>query len=683
MSVQSFSTTDFTNPAQQTLNAASTLADDTQIQLNTGVISRLGHYVRNSFENASRHKKMTVLQGGVSVEEKMLQCLRMMQGVDDPGVKNDVPIYINLAQVKGSNAAAWVKDTYGQAESQPWTLEPTPIPATSQVGKQAAIQALLVEVRQSGLPVASLPPDMIKKRLLQLEDAVLGAERKEAAAAVKRMSDLIADQMAEGKFETEFDAFTESIATYPYAVFKAPCVESRHKLRWNGNELVSEFVPTMTFRNINPFDFYWSPDSTDTQNGQYVIEKCRNTKDALASCINLPNYSRDAIEMVINKFKNGYVHIGVGSDSERRALERTGQGNVGGGINGDNTIESLVYSGWVDGELMLEWCSQEQVDPVDTFGQEIDPAMSYQAEIEVVDTYVIRALLNPTPDGSRPYHKACWRNTPGSFAGESPVSLCHDLQKLVNSTVRKLVKNSAYSSGPIVEINLDGLDDEQERPNAIQPYGVYYTRNTGIASNRAMNFDKVPSVASELLGVLRDFWQRADEVTGIPAHSYGSAQGALKQVGSFAMQLQGALRGVKQAMSNIDYGVITPIVSQIYVLNLLTSPDQSIKADASVVARGAKGLLGKEVKAARSIEVMQTLVPLLSGGLIPPQGIQTIIRDWLDLSGFNSTSIFGDQAANEQMGQLGGELNMNQGPQLDGRSGAAMQAMDQMQPFGA
>src|SRR5690606_11888756 len=69
------------------------------------------------------------------------------------------------------------------------------------------------------------------------------------------------------------------------------------------------------------------------------------------------------------------------------------------------TVQAVQYWGRVTGQMLLDWGVDEQEIP--------DTARSYDAEVWLIDRWVIKALLVSDPLARRPYYGASFVNTPG------------------------------------------------------------------------------------------------------------------------------------------------------------------------------------------------------------------------------------------------------------------------------
>jgi hypothetical protein len=639
---------------QQALIGRERTADEHQVSQELRLRTRLGQYVEEQYLDAKRHKENTVWRGGVSVHETLMRCLRMRNGEYDPELAralDGVDVYMPLASMKARAAGAWIRDTLANAEDKPWTVEPTPLPELSASGKLAARQAFWLDLQRQGVMLSMLPPGIAAERIKQLEDVAAEMEGDTAREACTRMEKLIHDQLEEGGWREAFDAIIDDLTVFPVAIVKSPIVRRVSNPKWSGERIVMREVSQIRVERVSPFDLYPSRDSTDPQNGSGVSERMPMTGKAITDCKALPHFSPEAISTLLTLYPTGYRGQ-TANEIERRQLEAQGGTALGGG---DGLFDVIDYWGRVSGALLLEWVAYEGRDPDAAFPERVDPDQFYEVNVWHCAGLVLRCLFNPMPTGRRPYAVTSFNRLPGSFWGESVVMLLRDLQRQANSAARRLVQNMAYASGPIGEINLDALDESEDTPNVIRPYRVFYTR--GSNKGKAINFDKVPSVAAELLAVFNAYWRLADEVCGIPAYSYGGAtpsQGAASTMGGLSLLYNSALKGIKQAIGNLDKYLVEPVIEGLYLLNMLLYPDQNVKADATAVARGAKGIMAREMRQARTVETLQALQPFATGPMpiIPRIGVVNLLREWLKLQGFEPDLIFGKQLPEDLLQQL-------------------------------
>jgi hypothetical protein len=112
---------------------------------------------------------------------------------------------------------------------------------------------------------------------------------------------------------------------------------------------------------------------------------------------------------------------------------------------------------------------------------------------------------------------------------------------------------------------------------------------------------------SSLLQVYEFFSLAADEATGVPRWAYGNTNvgGAGQTSSGLSMLMTYAARGIKQVIQNIDDDITSPTLQRHYDYNMNYHPDQSVKGDVRVVARGSSALIAREQQTLRIKEVLQ------------------------------------------------------------------------------
>lgn len=626
-------------------------------------ITRLAAHIREAWQVNHDHK----VDSGI--EEKMLQCTRQRNGEYDESDKaklGGVDVYMNITGLKCRAAESWIKDVLVNAADQPWTIQATPIPDLPQDLLAQVANLVKREVLARGFTDMAA----IERRVKNLKETARKEVDRLASEACDRMSRKINDQLTEAGWKAVFEQWQSDIVTYPGGVLKGPVVRNRRSLRWDGNKLATTVEAALAVERVSPLDLYPSPEATTPQDANSLIERMRLTKAKLYECIGLPNFSEEAIRMVIAEYEQGFRDW-LSSDGERARGEKK-QGSLWGT---NETIDVLEFWGRVQGSLLQEW--GVQVD---------DPEAQYECNAWLIGSYVIRALLNPDPLGRRPYRVTSFNKLPGQFWGEGIPQLIRDIQRSGNSAARALLRNMAYASGPTVEIDIDRLDDSEDKPEEIQPWRVYYTKasNAPGGGGAAIRYVKADSIANELMGIFNRFMAMADDFSGVPAYTYGAQSGAMKTMGGFSMQYGNALKGIKNVIMNMDRDGIEPTITQIWTFNMLYDPDPSIKADAKVVAKGAEGILQKEQAQARSIETLQVVTPFIQSGMVPREGGQYLVRQWLQENGYDLSDFFPDSTVDQEIAGAFGingqqvQPSMQPGtpaPPLDGRQAAAQTAM--------
>lgn len=592
---------------------------------NVEIQDALSLHVKKAFNDAVLHKR------SIGIEAQLLRNLRANKCQYQPdeiallGPYNDV--YLGIAALKARAAESWLIDIILNNIDKPWTLDPTKEPDIPPEQREWAISQLIVE-----LPgIASEPA--LKERVRQLKAASNEIAYKEAEFATKRMETKIEDQLSEGGWTSEFAKLVAEITVYPSVFMRGPVVVAKKTGVWKDNKYVPTVESLPTVRCIPAFDAFPSPDSTTTQDGQYFCERTRFSSGALYNLIKVPGFNAGNIRQVIEDHPNGYRSEMFG-DAERQRLEdKTADSALETVDDAGGMYETIIYNGVVKGEMLAEHGVIVR-----------DPQDSYECEVWSIDGTIVKAVLNPNPTGARPIYGTSYRKVVGTIWGQSVIDLVYDVQRMCNAAARNIVRNMGYSAGPIGEVVGERVADTQD-PTDISPYTLKIVGPdlTGTGA-KAYNFHNIKSVAPDLMNVFNQYLKYADDLSGVPAYVLGNPQvaGAGRTLGGLSMLMGNAAKGIKNVQLNMDRDVIAGVVEGFFNYNMLTSDDDSIKCDAKVVARGATGLLQRELAQTRTIELLQLLAPYIENWENLPDGIKIMLREVLKSTGLPVDDIIPD-----------------------------------------
>lgn len=532
-----------------------------------------------------------------NVTDTLLDSLRRRKGEYDPAKKaqllrQDEPdLFVPLTETKCNAAEAWMGDVLAPHGDKIWEITPTPIPSLSddtiEKLKLKAQETATLEMEATGREpteedMMSLVEDMASEiRELQYE---------EAKRRAVNMSLVIEDQLAESNWSKIFKDFLSHLVTFGTGILKGPVVKSRKKLAWKGDKAITDIVQAPQAEVVNPLDFFPSPAATEVSDG-YMIERTRLTRSELRQVMDLPYYKKDEIEELLTQNPDGVIERSYHED-ERDELENKEYSATDN--NSSRTLEVFEFWGPVPGEHLQEWGVPQAKEGID-----------YEFQVIWCKNSIIKVMANPDPLDRRPYHKATFKNTVGSFWGRGVPQLMKGAQDRANSAVRSLIVNMGMASGPQTLIDVSRLA-KGETVTSIFPRRVWQTTNEFNLTTKPVDFINVDSNAAELQGVYDRAVKDADVESGVPAFSYGSdvASGAARTVGGLSILMNAAARGIKEAFADIDQNAIRPLITRFYVWNMLYSEDPNVKGDLQIVARGASGMLLRELQLQKLTEFM-------------------------------------------------------------------------------
>lgn len=575
--------------------------------------SALAAYIHQCWDRAKFSKQ--------EMTERLLKCERQRRGVYDPDKAMDIAktggsdIYMRLTDIKCRAAASWIKDVMSVSGERPFDLTPAKEPSLPPEIKMSIIDMVRSEAQEYLQYGAAIHPEAFRTRLEQVHDEVIQKMRAEARDNARRMRDKIDDQLTAGSFDAAFKDFTDDFVTYPTAILKGPIVRRKKRMEWG-----PDFTPIVItdfareFSRVSPFDIYPSPNSSGPNDG-WLIERHRMSRGELNSMKGVPGYNDENIDQVLERFGETGFRNWLMGDQERDNLE----GKPHSRLYNDSVIEAIEFWGSVSGDKLINWGMKDKV---------IKPHKEYEINAWMIGAYVIKAIINPDPLGRRPYDIAQWNEIPGAFWGGALPEQMRDIQTMCNASARALANNMGVASGPQVEVTVDRLPDGED-VTSIYPWKIWQTTTDRTGGGQpAVRFFQPDMNAQVLMGVYAQFAKQADEVTGIPNYVYGSSgvSGAGRTASGLSMLMDNAAKGIKQSIASIDR-VMSGVVSRMYVHNMMYDPDNYIKGDFTVVAKGALGLVAKEQIQLRRNEFLQATANPVDLQIVGMEGRAHLLRE--------------------------------------------------------
>lgn len=561
------------------------------------------------------------------ITDVMLRAMRQRNGVYEASKLQAIEkhggstVYMMLTDVKCRAAESWLRDILLDSGSPPWDLEPTPIPDIGKLSedrlKEAFAEDLMTAIQGSGMTPSKTEQDQIREAAHQ---KVRFLYMQEAQNRVDGMKLRIEDQFAQGGWGDAFNEFITDLVTFPAAFVKGPIVRRQRHLRYGKDEAGNVTVEAAEriapeYERVSPFDIYPEPGVTRINDG-YLIQYHSLTRTTLSDLIGVPGYDDGAIRSLLTVGSAGawlMDHSTNSREEEERKYHTERRPTA--------TYDTLEFWGKVSGKMLRDWGLDEQEVP--------DPEREYDANVWMVGSVVIKAILNYDPLGEKPYAKTSMTKTPGSFWGRAIPEIIEDLQGVCNAAARALVNNMGIASGPQVEVNLDRIPPNEDI-TAMHPWKIWQVLNDPLGSSApAVRFNQPTDNSNMLMGVYEKFSRLADDHSGIPAYIYGdtNVQGAGRTASGLSMLMGSAGKGIRQVVMHIDNDVIKTIVQRQFVYNMRYDQDETIKGDAQVVARGAVNLAVKETVNMRRVEFLNATANEIDMGIIGANGRAAILRE--------------------------------------------------------
>lgn len=575
------------------------------------VVFGLASYIKNCWDEALTTKQ--------DLSERLLRCERQRRGEYDPEMRGLIEeqggsnVYMMLTDVKCRAAEAWIKDVMLSAD-RTWTLTPTSEPSVPNELRDAIVNTVMTEAIQAAYAGVQSNPAMIGVRINEVYDEVqtkIGEQTKEATSKMTRKMD---DILEEAKWSEVVGDMIYDFVTYPFAAIKGPVIRRRRQLTWGKDfKPVVKDVVALDFERVSPYDLFWSPNATNTQDALYLIERIKLTRAAVAALRGLPNVRNDMVDRVLDQYGRGGLREWTYSDTEQATLK--GMSSIA--AHSADLIEGISFWGSVSGEMLIEWGMKG-----------VDPYKEYEINAWQFGQHTVLCKMNPDPLGRRPYSKRCWEDIPGAFAGKALPELMRDVQSMCNAAARALANNMALASGPMVEVNVDRLAKGEE-VSELYPLKIYQTTSDRSGSGQpAIRFNQPDMNAGPLLEVYTYFQKIADEVTGVPNYVYGSSavSGAGRTAAGLSMLMENAAKGIKGAILSLDRA-FTDVLTRLYNHLMIYDKEPSIKADAQIVATGVVATLMKDQIQTRRAEFLAAVSNPVDLQIVTPDRRAYLLRE--------------------------------------------------------
>ena len=642
---------------------------------------RLGQYVRQRYNAA--------VDGKREVYALLTKCVRLMEG-DRFADADGVDVNINIIRPIVRGVKGMMKDVLADTNDQPYTVVSTPIPTLPR-----DVQDRLEREIENVLPQLEMmvPPEQIRPTLEKMRNMALLMMNKEAQKTARKMETQVKDDMVEGNWAKAFDQALYNFVQYPFAVMKSPSLIKRVVKEWDGNKLIARTKMVRACENISPFNFYWAPNATSVETAEYLLERRRIGADELIALADEDQYDAELIDHILDTLPDGHIEpYDNGSDIDPILVES--------GMEADVTEPTPIIGMY---DAIGLYAKMRGADLIE-FGIDVDDERNwYEAITWSINDIVFSVTLNPDPAGTRPFRVAAYDALPGQLYGTCPALELEDTWRVCSAAVRALVRNMAFASGPIGEVDPTRLADDDD-PRILHANMIRLVRpNRGSSTDGAYRWHDVNSHAPELMGVFDKFLALAYELLGIPRVAFGATDGLGtigRTQGGLALVMNQASKTIKDALRTVETDIIEPTVQSYIDWNLLYNPDMSIKGDIHAYARGVSGVLEREAQREKLTWALQSIVPLVSTGTVPQEAVLRIIYALFQANGLSTDGILPDfdsqEAAATDMAGLGLEgsgagmmpsaQNVPQLPgndiQLDGRSAVAANAIDNMNSVG-
>ena len=562
-----------------------------EIEVPNDARDKLATVVARRFNDAVRWQSQERV-GGVPLRMVLRQCYDQYHGILSPTeqkIIDDIGVdaHVNLSAMKAGVVQSYLAESLIQAGQLPWTIQPTPVPDLSDSGELMVAQSVQQSVEQG------FRGDL-RSLVYSLKSEAARKELEHAQDIADNMMKLITDQCAEGGWNRAMFGFINNFCVYPYAVLAGPIPTRRVRMQWSGETLRPKYETFYEFKSISPWDFWWSPDSPDTQRGTGIFIRQRWTRQQLLDAAKMTSYiGENIIKVLDDANRNDFRYHWISNNPEQTDSQ------VLSWRDNDTTIDILIHWGYFSGRELTKYGIPGLED--DEF---------YNAMVTMCGRHIIQVLVEKNPTlNKRPVFTASFYTTQDRIPGESIPQRLRDVERCYETCLRYLISNAYYGSAPITEADYARVSKfmSDEDIGRIIPGSMYFSDSELGNATPAFKYYSLPNNMAAFQNALIYFMDLADRVTNIPAALHGTAQGsgANRTFRGAAMLQSNAVKAIQSAVFNIDEFVYKPLGELLYNYNMIYSKDQTVKGDCKIMARGVTALLQKETDRQNSYEILQ------------------------------------------------------------------------------
>ena len=562
-----------------------------EIEVPNDARDKLATVVARRFNDAVRWQSQERV-GGVPLRMVLRQCYDQYHGILSPTEQRiidniGIDAHVNLSAMKAGVVQSYLAESLIQAGQLPWTIQPTPVPDLSDSGELMVAQSVQQSVEQG------FRGDL-RSLVYSLKSEAARKELEHAQDIADNMMKLITDQCAEGGWNRAMFGFINNFCVYPYAVLAGPIPTRRVRMQWSGETLRPKYETFYEFKSISPWDFWWSPDSPDTQRGTGIFIRQRWTRQQLLDAAKMTSYiGENIIEVLDDANRNDFRYHWISNNPEQTDSQ------VLSWRDNDTTIDILIHWGYFSGRELTKYGIPGLED--DEF---------YNAMVTMCGRHIIQVLVEKNPTlNKRPVFTASFYTTQDRIPGESIPQRLRDVERCYETCLRYLISNAYYGSAPITEADYARVSKfmSDEDIGRIIPGSMYFSEPELGNATPAFKYYSLPNNMAAFQNALVYFMDLADRVTNIPAALHGTAQGsgANRTFRGAAMLQSNAVKAIQSAVFNIDEFVYKPLGELLYNYNMVYSKDQTVKGDCKIMARGVTALLQKETDRQNSYEILQ------------------------------------------------------------------------------
>jgi len=601
------------------------------------------------------------------IEQRWVGDLRQYHGLYDTitaSVLRDDPdrskVFINITRPKTTAWAARLGDMLFPNDDRNWGIQSTPVPAlTDQARKkvkeaeEAEAQADQAIEEHNQMVDQGAPQEQLAAKKQEADTAVslaLAAReyersvrmmKQEADRRAELMQTEIEDQLVESRYASICRDVIDDACKLGVGVIKGPLTSSKPRRRWEKTDddgvyqLVTDTDPRPMFRRVNPWHFFPDPDATEIGEGESTFERHLLSKSAMRRWAKTLGWNADTVKELLEDEPtpttagdfNWLVQLRTMEDkSENAFVNRYVVWEYHGPMEVDQIVDML--------------CCLGRAEEAAQFIASADPLESHMVILYFCQGRLLKIEeYFPLDSGETLYSAFPFEKSESSILGAVGVPwLMRHEQSMLNAAVRMMMDNAALSVGPQVVIDKTQVEPE-DGSWKLKPRKVWKKKTSdGGRENPPFQTFNIPMNQAQLAGIIELCLRFIDDVVSMPTIAQGEQGAHVTQTSSgMSMLFNSANVVFRRVVKNWDDDLTTPTIRREFDWNMQFNPNEEIKGDMQVEARGTSVLLVREIQSQQLMMIAQnwTTHPIMG----PAIKVYDIMRMTLQALNINPNSV--------------------------------------------
>lgn len=549
-----------------------------------------------------------------SLEQQWLKNLRQYKGKYDPEIDAKIPadrsrVYPKDTHTKVTGFVAKMMEMMFPASDSNWDVVPTPLPNIPQEDINRIIQELQAKKAQAAQGQAQEgqpPPQPEPVTSSEIEQAVQAFAKERAYGMKIQCQDQLSDLGGE---QTDYPSLCKQVirsgGIYGFGVLDGPQSRTQIERRWVPDPMTGQFIAEEQevsrpyYEFVRVWDIYPDLSARSWRGQEGIFRKYVFVRPGLRQLADREDFKGQVIKEYLRDNQTGnYTVPTYESDLDNlRHISNVAKQDK-------RKYEVIRYYGYLSGKEL-------QLSGVEIPETHLD--VDVLADIWLLDDKVIKA--DTAPFGENPadiYHAFIYEDDEdSSLTGTGLTEVLRDAQMRLCSVDRATQDNMAMVAVPIMELNEDLLARGYEVTRITAGATIRREGNGADANAPAVRQLAVQSHIPELLNMRRSLTQIMDTESNLPSWMLGDAQPlgeAFRTSNNMSMMQGGANMLTKDVVRSFDR-FTSSVIGSLVQWNMEFNPDNSIKGDYQVQARGNMSLVAKEVRGAALDQLLQTLTP--------------------------------------------------------------------------